>query len=243
MPERTPPENKITGLEADRAPKDQGCVSSELTNAQYERFDPWHGRGRGSEDDDGPVMGVSWDDARSYCAWLSERGGVRARLPSEAEWENACRAGSRTEYCFGDDESKLGEYAWFDANSGDRAHTVGTKRANAWGLYDLHGNVWEWCEDTYHVDCKGAPQDARAWTEGGEVRWPGAPSLRVYRGGSWSNPAVNCRSADRDWFDPSVRDPILGFRPATPRPSRVRERQAATSRRRTEPEPESRLLP
>ncbi|MCU0727854.1 MAG: formylglycine-generating enzyme family protein, partial [Planctomycetes bacterium] len=130
---------------------------TELTNAQYERFDSEHGRSEFSPDDDSPVVDVSFEEAKAYCAWLSRRSGLRARLPSEAEWENACRAGSRTEYCFGDDEAKLGEYAWFDANSGGRAHAAGTKRPNAWGLYDLHGNVWEWCEDRWHDDYEGAP--------------------------------------------------------------------------------------
>ena len=117
---------------------------------------------------------MSWEDAQAYCKWLAERSGLSVRLPSEAEWENACRAGSRTEYAFGDDPARLGQYAWFDENSDGRAHAVKTKRPNAWGLYDLHGNVWEWCEDTWHKDYKGAPEDARAWTEGGEV-WEPAP--------------------------------------------------------------------
>jgi formylglycine-generating enzyme required for sulfatase activity len=189
------------------------CVQSVLTNRQYERFDPEHERGEYSPDDDSPVVNVSFEEAKAYCAWLSKRSGLRARLSSEAEWENACRAGSRTEYCFGDDESKLGEYAWFDANAGRRAHAVGTKRPNAWGLYDLHGNVWEWCEDTYHKDYTGAPEDARPWTEGGEVWEPGASPGRVFRGGVWFWPAVGCRSAYRRWLHPGLRDWNLGFRP------------------------------
>jgi formylglycine-generating enzyme required for sulfatase activity len=179
---------------------------TELTNAQYARFDPEHERSKYSPDDDSPVVDVSFEEAKAYCGWLSKRSGLRARLASEAEWENACRAGSRTEYCFGDDEAKLGEYAWFDSNSGGPAHAVGTKRPNAWGLYDLHGNVWEWCEDRWHDDYEGAPEDARPWTDG-------ASPDRVRRGGSWLSPAVFCRSAGRDWLSPSVRYSGLGFRP------------------------------
>jgi formylglycine-generating enzyme required for sulfatase activity len=111
-----------------------------------------------------------------------------------------------SEYCFGDDESMLGAYAWFDSNSGGRAHAVGTKRPNAWGLHDLHGNVWEWCEDRWHDDYEGAPEDARPWTEG-------ASPFRVSRGGSWLWQAVFCRSANRDWNRPVYLWGNLGFRP------------------------------
>ncbi len=187
-------------------------AETEVTNAQYERFDPEHERDWPEDDD--PATRVSWDDARAYCDWLAKRCGLPVRLPSEAEWENACRAGSEGEYGFGDDERRLTEYAWFDENSEDRAHAVKTRRPNAWGLFDLHGNVWEWCEDTYHQDYKGAPADARAWTEGGEVWEPGAAPDRVLRGGAWNGAAVYCRSADRDWDHPDVRWGSLGFRPA-----------------------------
>ena len=157
---------------------------------------------------------MSWEDAQAYCAWLSKRSEVPVRLPSEAEWENACRAGSFTEFCFGDDELRLRRVRVVRRELRGRAHAVGTKRANAWGLHDLHGNVWEWCEDTYHKDYTGAPEDARAWTEGGEVWEPGASPIRVYRGGGWARPAVCCRSAFRVGSGPSDRGGDLGFRPA-----------------------------
>ena len=187
-------------------------AESEVTNAQYERFDPEHERDWPGDDD--PVTSVSFDDARAYCEWLAKKSGHAVRLPSEAEWENACRAGSETDYCYGDDPAGLSAYAWFDENADGRAHAVKTRRANAWGLFDLHGNVWEWCEDTYHKDYKGAPEDAKAWTEGGEVWEPGASPDRVLRGGSWSSPAVRCRSAVRFGWLPVLRDWDLGFRPA-----------------------------
>ncbi len=187
-------------------------AETEVTNAQYERYDPEHKRDWPG--DDAPATSVSWGDAQVYCDWLSKRSGRPIRLPSEAEWENACRAGSQGEYGFGDDEKRLTEYAWFAENSEGRAHAVRTRRPNAWGLFDLHGNVWEWCEDTYHRDYEGAPEDARPWTEGG-VRWhQGRSRLRVRRGGDLVGAAVYCRSAYREGLHPADSGDRLGFRPA-----------------------------
>jgi len=187
-------------------------ATTEITNAQYERFQEKHERSEYSRGDDDPVADVSWDEAKKYCGWLAERSGRPVRLPSESEWECACRAGSDREFTYGDDEENLSEYAWFgdDWESGTRA--VATKRPNRWGLYDLHGNVWEWCEETYHETYKDAPTDGSAWTEGGEM-WEGSP-FRVGRGGCWYGSAGLCRSAGRGWGLPARRFWVFGFRPA-----------------------------
>jgi formylglycine-generating enzyme required for sulfatase activity len=117
--------------------------------------------------DDMPVEQVSWDDVQEFIKKLNEKEGTdRYRLPSEAEWEYACRVGTTSRYSFGDDESKLGDYAWYDDNSGDKTHPVGQKKPNSWGLYDMHGNVWEWVQDKWHDSYGGAPTDGSAWESG-----------------------------------------------------------------------------
>ena len=105
-----------------------------------------------TQTDSHPVVNVSWNDAAAFCQWLSRKEGKEYRLPTEAQWEYACRAGSTTRYSFGDDATSLGEYAWYAGNSGSKTHPVGEKKPNAWGLYDMHGNVWEWCADWFAAD-------------------------------------------------------------------------------------------
>jgi formylglycine-generating enzyme required for sulfatase activity len=132
--------------------------------------------------------------------------GFRYRLPTEAEWEFACRAGTATRFHFGEDDGELGDYAWYSGNSGSRIHAVGEKKPNAWGFYDLHGNVWEWCRDWY-----GGP------LPGGSVTDPKGPVFginRVFRGGSWGIAASRCRAAYRVWNKPGDREYTLGFRVA-----------------------------
>jgi len=179
--------------------------------------------------DDLPVEFVSWDDAQEFIKKLNEKEGTdKYRLPSEAEWEYAARAGTTTKYCYGDDESRLGDYAWYMENSGSRSpkkgdyfgydkddwfsndwngktHTVGQKKPNQWGLYDMSGNVWEWVQDEWHDDYEGAPIDGNAWGDGNGPR-------RVSRGGSWFSIAVRCRSANRGGDDPGNRYFSLGVR-------------------------------
>jgi len=153
-----------------------------------------------------PVEQVSWDDCQQFLEKLSAKvGGGKFRLPTEAQWEYACRAGSTTRYGFGDEESGLGEYAWYDANSGNTTHPVGEKKANAWGLYDMHGNVWEWCADWYNWGYYAkSPTD--------DPTGPAAGSRRVLRGGYWFNGAGNCRLAHRYAHGSGRRGSFLGLR-------------------------------
>jgi formylglycine-generating enzyme required for sulfatase activity len=135
-----------------------------------------------------PVEKVSWDEATQWCQKLSEQSGQSVRLPTESEWEYACRAGTTTEYNTGDGEKALAKAGWYFGNSDGKTHPVGLKEPNAWGLHDMHGNVWEWCQD--------------------EV----GDRLRVLRGGSWDFSARWCRSAYRSRWRPDVRGWDAGFR-------------------------------
>ena len=171
------------------------------------------------EGDRYPATHVSWDDATEFCRKLTERerhagrlgAGESYRLPTEAEWEYACRAGTTTRYQFGDGEDSLGEYAWYAANAEDVGekypHAVGRKRANAWGLFDMHGNVWEWCGDWYGKEYYGE-------SPGTDPQGSSKGSDRVRRGGSWLHSASYCPSALRLRRAPSDRQRFLGFRVA-----------------------------
>jgi formylglycine-generating enzyme required for sulfatase activity len=127
------------------------------------------------------------------------------RLPTEAEWEYACRAGTQARFCFGDDESSLDAYAWYEDNSGDETHPVGQKRPNTFGLYDMHGNVWEWCSDWYDEDYYSSSPAV-------DPQGPSSGSSHVLRSGSWSDDPCDCRSAVRNWITPVFRDYPRGFR-------------------------------
>ena len=151
-----------------------------------------------------PVENVSWNDCQQFLDKLNKRQGNPAGkfvLPTEAQWEYACRAGSTTRYCFGDDASKLDEYAWHGQNSGGKTHPVGEKKPNVWGLYDMHGNVWEWCQDWYDDDYYAkSPTDDPAGSATGSYRDPTGPVTGPYcvvRGGGWGFPAGGWRSASR----------------------------------------------
>jgi len=156
-----------------------------------------------------PVEQVSWDAARNF---REKAGGLM--LPSEAEWEYACRAGSAARWCFGDDAAALGEYAWYGVNSGGRTNEAGKKKANAWGLHDMHGNVAEWCEDVYHDSYQGARGDGVALADG-------EGKFRVFRGGAWDSGLTDgevkgTRSAGRDQSIPALPDLTVGFRVVAP---------------------------
>jgi formylglycine-generating enzyme required for sulfatase activity len=208
-----------------------------VTFAEYDRFceatkrkkPEDHGWGRGER----PVMNVSWEDAQEYCDWLSKETGASYRFTTEAEWEYACRAGTETPWCCGDKEAPLGDYAWYDENAGGQAHPVGQKRPNAWHLYDMHGNVWEWCQDWYsgsyykellnELGQRSEPAPSRSTKSEAESSaarefasdnpsGPESGSDRVIRGGSWDLDAGYCRSACRAGFEPSGRSGDLGFR-------------------------------
>jgi formylglycine-generating enzyme required for sulfatase activity len=188
----------------------------EVTQGQYEKVmgrNPSRFKNREVRKSDSsthPVENVSWEDAVEFCKRLSEspeeaRAGRVYRLPTEAEWEYACRAGSKAAYCFGENVMSLGDYAWFSVNSQERTNPVGEKKPNAWGIHDMHGNVWEWCSDWYSRYPKGPVTDPLGPRSGVE---------RVIRGGSWNLRAAFCRSAGRPTSKPSSRYDYLGFRVA-----------------------------
>ena len=154
-----------------------------------------------------PVVNVSWNDCFKFIMKLNvKEGSLRYRLPSEAEWEYAARAGNPGRFCFGDDEKLLPLYGWFgeDWDVGT-LHQVGLKKPNEWGIYDIHGNVWEWCEDKWHDNYIGAPKDGRPWMTG-------RSSNRVRRGGTWANIAVESETAVRNRNGTGYRYRYLGFR-------------------------------
>jgi formylglycine-generating enzyme required for sulfatase activity len=221
----SPPED--AGRREDEGPQRQVEVpafllaATTVTVADYRRFDPEHAAKAGGNK---PVVRVSWWEAYVYCWWFDERG----RLPTEAEWEYACRAGTKTAYSFGDEPEGLVDHGWFFRNSGKkllppktewdggmalgewgcRERPVGQKAPNPWGLYDMHGNVWEWCED-WRGAYEKAPNDGGAQQED-----PGS-GQRVLRGGSWYGFAWDCRSAYRGGRRPGLCHDLVGFRPAS----------------------------
>ena len=190
---------------------------SQITQRQWASVmgtEPWVNRSNVQIGDKNAASYIDWDEAEAFCQRLTDHhhnngklpAGESYRLPTEAEWEYACRAGTTTEYSFGDDKSKLVEYAWFKGNTGSEqyAHKVGLKKPNPWGLYDMHGNVWEWCSDWYDEKLSG----------GTDPVGPDGGSFRVLRGGSWGYFPGSCRSASRSRGGPSVRNYGLGFRVA-----------------------------
>jgi formylglycine-generating enzyme required for sulfatase activity len=159
------------------------------------------------------VERVSWEDASAFCRKVTDELRQRRligadeviRLPTEAEWEYGCRAGTTTRYFFGDDAGQLGEYAWFNGNARGNDPPVGRKKPNAWGLYDLHGYVWEWCADAWRPTLAGTPADGTAGQAGDGRR-------RVLRGGSWADDADKARSSFRHYQPAGFRSEAVGFR-------------------------------
>jgi formylglycine-generating enzyme required for sulfatase activity len=157
---------------------------------------------------------VTWDDANTFCKRLTDElrqrkflaADEQIRLPSEAEWEYACRAGTTTAWSFGDDVKDIGTYAWYKVNAPGNDPPVGSKRPNPWGLHEMHGYVAEWCLDTWHPDYKGAPADGSAWTDGG------ATTEHIIRGGSFADEPDVQRCAARQHVPAKTRSDKLGFR-------------------------------
>ncbi len=196
----------------------------EMTQANYAKLVPINGSH--FKGPDRPVEMISWGDAAIYCNKRSREEGLDPcydedsgacnfaangyRLPTEAEWEYACRAGTTAEYSFGPDNRRLSKYAWYAGNAQKRTHPVGQKAPNPWGLYDMYGNVAEWCNDVYR---KGYPKDGRT----SNPRGPEDGPRRVLRGGAWNSPADDCRSACRVGESPGSQDACfardaIGFR-------------------------------
>jgi formylglycine-generating enzyme required for sulfatase activity len=199
------------GRKAEEGPQHEVTISkpfhmgvTEVTQAQYEAVmgtNPSNFKGPTN-----PVETVSWNDAAEFCRRLSEKKGKTFRLPTEAEREYACRAGSKTRFSFGDSDSALGDYAWYKSNSGGKTHPVGQKKPNAWGLYDMHGNVTEWCADWRGSYSSSGPSM--------DPQGAGSGRYRVARGGSWyfGDPG-EFRCADRNRnLEPAFRNSHLGFR-------------------------------
>ena len=155
------------------------------------------------EGDDLPVEQVNWEEVTEFCQRLSKRTGMIFQLPSEAQWEYACRAGTETAHHFG--PQIMPELANYDQEIGQTT-VVKQYLPNRWGLYDMHGNVYEWCQDHWHNSYEGAPVNGTAWIEGGNA------NRRIIRGGSWNDYPRFCRSAYCDSYSPAYRDSDIGFR-------------------------------
>ena len=188
-----------------------------VTFEEYDRFCDATNQAKPEDENWGrrkrPVINVSWDDAKTYCKWLTEQSGRAYRLPSEAEWEYACRATTDTPFHFGgsiltDQANFNGQFPYHGSAKGNyrkKTVTVGSFPPNAFGLYEMHGNVWEWCLDNWHENYQGAPNDGAPWEES-EARH------HVLRGGSWVTDAADARSAARNYYYPDARDSRFGFR-------------------------------
>jgi formylglycine-generating enzyme required for sulfatase activity len=193
----------------DEKPVHEVCVDDfylgkyEVTQGQWEKVmgnNPSGFKGR-----DNPVEQVSWNDVQEYIGRLNRQSGRKYRLPTEAEWEYAARSGGKKERFSGTSQEGVGEYAWYDSNSGGQTHPVGQKKPNGLGLYDMSGNVWEWCADWYDENYyKSSPKN--------NPRGPSSGSMRVLRGGSRGVSLGGVRTTARDGGAPAARNGMVGFR-------------------------------
>jgi formylglycine-generating enzyme required for sulfatase activity len=198
-------EKKANEKPAASNPDKKADAITRPSKANHHDIDWGYGRGKNQ-----PVIAIHHHGAMEYCRWLSAKTGKLYRLPTEAEWEWACRAGTTTAYSFGDDPAKLGEHAWIESNANDMPHPVAMKKPNAWGLYDMHGNVAEWCVDQFDAKYYGTlPLDKATLLP---VKLPDKRRFgHVVRGGSWIEPPEKCRSASRDFsvVDWQKKDPQI----------------------------------
>jgi formylglycine-generating enzyme required for sulfatase activity len=194
---------KAAGIDSEKQPESEKLADA-LTRPTPPYADETFGLGRRGQ----PVICITWHAAMEYCRWLSTKTGKAYRLPTEAEWEYACRAGSKSAFCFGDDPAALGDYAWYLETSLDKPQPVGKKKPNAWGLHDMHGNVAEWCLDIY--DAKSYSDFPAGKKAINPIKMPDARKYpHVARGGAWDGEVADLRCAvrlasNREW---SVQDP------------------------------------
>ncbi len=212
-------------------PHDFWMAETPVTQAQFELGKPGHENGFPGKPTH-PAEQMTWHDAVAYCEWLTRvcraqlPEGMEAKLPTEIEWEYACRARTRTEYHSGDGEDALKKVAWFDGNSGSSTHPVEQLDKNGFGLFDMHGNVWEWCEDVWDADaykkrCDGHVAERSASAEPNQ--------LRALRGGSWNYAAWYCRSAIRVRDHAGLRSGGIGFRPVLVPGPQVQDKKSEAS--------------
>jgi len=208
---RIEPGSFIMGSEdgdTDEKPMHEVTITKPFYIGVYEVTQEQYARVMGADrsrfpDPNRPVESVSWEEAKAFCRKLSENENAEYRLPTEAEWEYACRAGTRTVFHWGDSFDT--GYFWCGYNSAHKPHQVGKAKPNPWGLYDMSGNVWEWCEDWY-------AENAYSSSEANDPTGPATGTRRVVRGGSWWGTPEDCRSANRLSYAPDGRRDTIGFR-------------------------------